>query len=142
MSERRIICPVCDEIFVDQESLASHQLSHEDFPAATPPPGFPWRGLHIGLFLLMVAGLWFLWARLPREPLHSGSLVCRLESQLEPLLEQPLWMTMCEREQQPRLLVSAPPDLRPLVLERAGSLGLDARAIYFLDPPWQKLPAW
>ncbi|MFN8610009.1 MAG: FHIPEP family type III secretion protein [Vulcanimicrobiota bacterium] len=56
---RRIFsCPVCDEVFIDEESLRRHQTSHESFQQAShnPRPRLSHRA-GAGLALLFLSGL-------------------------------------------------------------------------------------
>ncbi|MBS2037651.1 FHIPEP family type III secretion protein [bacterium] len=139
---RRIYtCPECDEVFVDEDSLSKHARSHKDFPEPQPVPQ-PRRTSRVSLLCLLAAGIGFFYAQIPQESTPASSPDRLLHHQIDPLLEQPVWLASCQRSGSARLLVDAPPELRPLVLERGGALGFGPETFYFVERPADRDFLW
>lgn len=154
---RRIFsCPVCDEVFMDEESLRRHELTHgssaqpvapvRQVPAPPRAPGSARRKpsrLSKGLLFVALAVLTgftsYGLARRVQSTQPVRGLASWLKDDLKSLVDSPTVVAVMEREGKLSALVAADAPLHSLIRERARALGLEPAHVLCLD--WEPTSA-
>lgn len=137
LRRRRAIfsCDTCEEVFVDEESLARHALADHRVALKRPCPS-SFNPVVMLWLLCLLAGI----TGFVLEQREQPSLNASLRQEVSRLVDAPILLALGARNGRVRVVASIEQRLRPLLKDRAQALGLDNEAIYYLDPPVSSPP--
>lgn len=137
-------CAFCDEVFIDEESLGRHTLTHGIGQRVAAKPR-SWRLRWLCRLLAVAACAMFCLEIPDPNSMQRGQRLLEkhtilplsqtLQNDFRRFADSPAEVAVVDRDGQLSALIAIAPELNSLVLDRASELGLDRRRIFCVPLP-------